>query len=221
MSQLYSPQGYYPPPQGPEEGEYIDYEYEEEDYDDDYAGDTIGQRLLIFLSGGCLVFVCIGCCLLAMMGVLVLDPVSALVATPIPGNDLGLTFEDPAFPDETVVNEENLQLSIVETNRNVALPEFTPVEGRELVVVTIELINLGDQEAGYSESDFILINQFEEAYTVSPAAGSVDGALGRGTLAPGEGIEGRLTFDLLAGEVNLVLGWEGGRDVGPRYIFIE
>lgn len=221
MSQFYSQQGFYPPPQGPEEGEYIDYEYEEEDYGDDYLGDSTAQRMLIFLSGGCLVFMCIGCCLLAIVGVLLLDPVSAFVATPMSGSDIGLTFEAPAFPDESVVNEEGVQLSIIEVNRNVALPEITPVEGRELVVITIELINKGDQEVGYSESDFKLINQFQEAYTVSPAAGVVDGALGRGVLAPGEGIEARLTFDLLAGEVNLVLGWQGGREVEPRYIYME
>lgn len=221
MSQFYSQQGFYPPPQGPEEGEYIDYEYEEEDYEDDYLGDSTVQRMLIFLSGGCLVFLCLGCCLLAIAGVLLLDPAGVLVATPIPGSDIGLTFEEPAFPDESVVNETNTQLSIIEVNRNVALPEITPVEGRELVVITIELVNLGDQEVDYSESDFQLINSFQEAYTVSPATGAVDGALGRGALAPGEGLEGRLTFDLLAGEVNLVLGWQGGREVKPRYIYME
>ncbi len=221
MSQFYPGQGSYPPIQGPEV-EYDDYEYYDEDEygEDEFEGDSLAQRLLIFLSGGCLVFMCMGCCVLMFTGGWLLNPLAAFESAP-EGSDLGLTFDDPAFPDESVVSDENVQLSIVSVNHNVTLPDFTPVEGRELLVITIELVNLGDEEAGYSESDFILINEFEEAYTVSPASASVDGALGRGTLAPGEGLEGRLAFDLLAGEVNLILGWEGGREAAPRYIAIE
>ncbi|MDX1520763.1 MAG: DUF4352 domain-containing protein [Anaerolineae bacterium] len=212
---------YYPPRSVPEE-EYYDYEYEDDDgYDDDPDGDSAAQRILLFISGGCLVFICIGCCLLAVMGLWILDPGSGLLATPIPGSDLGLTFEQPAFPDESVVNDQNVRLRILEVNRNVAVPGVAPVEGQELVVVTIELVNLGEQEISFSESDFILINEFQEAYSVSPMASAVDGALGRGSLAPGEGLEARLVFDLLLNEVNLVLGWEAGRDITPRYIYIE
>ena len=221
MSQFYPGQGSYPPIQGPE-AEYDDYEYYDDDeYDEnEFEGDSLAQRLLIFLSGGCLVFMCIGCCVLMFTGGWFLTPL-ALFESPTTGSEFGLSFDDPAFSDEVVVSNENVQLSIVSVNRNVALPDFTPIEGRELLVITIELVNLGNEEAGYSESDFILINEFEEAYTISTASASVDGALGRGTLAPGEGLEGRLAFDLLAGEVNLILGWEGGRDAAPRYIAIE
>ena len=224
MSQFYPGQSpYYPPPQGPEEEYYDDYEFAEDEYDDEIAGDPVSQRLLIFLSGGCLVFLCVGCCLFMLVGGLFLsDPlVSLFPASPPPGSDIGLTFEEPAFPDETVVNEDGVQLSIATVNRNVALPGLTPVEGRELIVVTIELTNLSNSDVDYSEDDFILINQREEAYTVSSSASFVDGALGEGTLAPNEGFEARLVFELLSGEVNLVLGWEGGPDVEPRYIYIE
>ncbi len=219
MSQYYPQQGpYFPPTRGPEE--YDDYEYDEE-YVDEQEASSLVQRMLLFSSGGCLVFVCIGCCILSLAGLWILDPGGGLASTPPAESELGLTFDDPAFQDEAVVNEENVQLRVLEVNRNVALPNYAPVEGRELVVITIELINLGSEEISYNEGDFILINQFEEAYTVSPAASAVDGALGRGKLRPNEGIEGRLVFDVLAGEVNLILGWEGGRNVQARYIFIE
>ena len=222
MGQYYPPQNpYYPPQQSPE-GEYDDYEYEDDYYDDDeLAGDSLPQRLLIFISGGCLVFICMGCCVMTLTGLWLLDPGSSLVSTPAPGSDLGLTFEEPAYPDESVVNDEMIQLTLLEVNREVNLPNIAPVEGRELVVITIELVNLGEEEVSFNEGDFILINGFEQAYSISTAAASVDGALGRGKLAPEQGIEGRLVFDLLQGEVNLILGWEGGRDVEPRYIYIE
>ena len=224
MSQYYPQQGpYYPPQQGPEQEYYDDYEYDDDGYyDEELEGDSLTQRLLIFVSGGCLVFICMGCCVLMVMGLFVLDSSGGLfAATPVPGSEIGLTYEEPAFPDESVVSDDNVQLTILDVNRNIAVPGIAPVEGRELVVITIELINLGEEEASFTDSDFILINQFEEAYTIAPAAPSVDGALGRGKLAPGEGLEGRLVFDLIAGEVNMVLGWEGGRDVTPRYIFME
>jgi len=222
MSQYYPQQNpYYPPSQGPET-DYDEYEYEDDDYyEDESGGDTVPQRLLIFITGGCLVFICMACCVLMFMGLWILDPGSALVSTPIPGSDIGLTFEEPAFPDESVVNDENVQLTILEVNRNVTVPGIPPAEGRELVVITIELVNLGSEEANFNEGDFILINEFEEAYSISPSASAVDGALGRGKLGPDEGLEGRLVFDLLAGEFNMVLGWEGGRDTTPRYIYME
>ncbi len=233
MSQIYSRQTvpFQPPPQGPEEDDYIDYdEYEEyEDdyyYDDEEADNPLVKPLLIALSVGCLLFICMSCCVLvAGVGAIVMVPadggVGDLFSSPLPGQDIGLSFEEPAFPDESVVNEEGMQLSIIEINRNVSLPDYTAVEGRELVVITVEMINLSNEDVGYSESEFLLINSFEEAYQVSPASASVNGALGRGTLAPGEGIEGRVTFDLVANEINLTLEWSGGRDAQPRYIYLE
>lgn len=223
MTQYYQSRPYLPPPRGPEE--YDDYEYYEEDnYNDDeeeLEGNPLLRWGLILLSGGCLLFACLGCCFLVGAGLWIWDPGAGLVATPLPGSDLGLTFDEPAFSDESVVNENNTQLTILEVNRNVALPDFAPTEGRELIVVTIELINLGSEEISYNESDFVLINPAQEAYQVSPATATVDGALGRGQLGPNEGLEARLVFDILAGESNLVLEWKAGREVQPRYIFIE
>ena len=226
MSQFYPQQNpYFPPQQRPEEDYYDDYEYEDGDdyYDDDEGGrSSLYQRLLIFVSCGCLVFICMGLCVLMLMGLWVLDPGSSLVAaTPIPGSDLGLSFEAPAFPDESVVNDETVQLTLLEVNRNVVVPGMTPIEGQETIVVTIELVNLGEAGVSFNESDFLLINEFEQAYTVSSQASAVDGSLGRGTLAPQEGLEARLVFDVQAGEVNLTLGWEAGRDNTPRYIYLE
>jgi len=222
MSQYYPQYSPSPPPRGPEGG-YDEYEYDDEGYydDEESSGDTIPQRLLIFISGGCLVFICMSCCVLMFMGLWLLDPGSSFVSAPIEGSDLGLTFEEPAFSDESVVNDDGVKLTILEVNHNVALPGIPPVDGRELVVITIELVNLGTEDASYNESDFLLINQDEEAYTISPLAASVEGALSRGKLAPEEGAQGRLVFDLVAGEFTMILGWEGGRDATPRFIFME
>jgi hypothetical protein len=81
------------------------------------------------------------------------------------------------------------------------------------------LTNLGaEEEVQFNERDFLLLNTANAAYP--PRSGDViDGALGRGTLPPGEGLEGRLVFEVIAGEVDLVLAWEG--EGGSRYIYLE
>lgn len=219
MSQYYPQSGPFYPPENDPEDDYIydedDYEYEEER---DGSGDSLLQRVLIFLAGGCLVFLCMGCCGLVAAGALTLDPTTLFAPTPIPGSDLGLSFQDPALPDESVVNEKGMRLTIIDVNRNAALPTVPAVEGRELIIVTVEMVNLGEEEANFNERDFLLLNAFEEAY--QPLAGDVvDGALGRGSLPPGEGLEGRLAFEVIAGERDLVLTWDDGG--GGRYIFLE
>ncbi|MCK6628884.1 MAG: DUF4352 domain-containing protein [Anaerolineae bacterium] len=219
MSQYYPQSGpFYPPENDPEE----DYIYDEDDYEYEEEGggpgDSLLRRALIFLAGGCLVFLCMGCCGLVAAGALAVDPSSLFAPTPIPGSDLGLSFQDPALPDESVVNEKGMRLTIIDVNRNAALPTVPAVEGRELIIVTVEMVNLGEEEADFNERDFLLLNAFEEAY--QPLAGDVvDGALGRGSLPPGEGLEGRLAFEVIAGERDLVLTWDDGG--GGRYIFLE
>lgn len=223
MSQYYPQQGpVYPPEQGREDDYYYeegDYEYEELEGDDRSNG-SLMQTLLAFFAGGCLVFLCMSFCGVLLAGLWILDPGSSLSSTPIPGSDIGLSFDEPAFPDESVVNEQKMQLTILDVNRNAALDTAQPVESRETIIVTIELVNLGDEEeASFNERDFVLVNAFEEAY--EPAIGSVTGALGRGSLPPGEGLEGRLVFEVIEGEIDLLLVWDPGRDNEPRYIFLE
>lgn len=219
MSQYYPQSGpYYPPENNPEE----DYVYDEDEYeveeDGGRSGDSLLQRALIFLAGGCLVFLCMGCLGLVAAGLFTLDPTSLFAPTPIPGSDVGLSFKEPAAHDESVVGENKLKVTIVDVNRNAALASVAPVEGRELIIVTVELVNLGDAEAKFNERDFLLLNSFEEAY--QPQAGNVvDGALGRGTLPAGEGLEGRLAFEVIANERDLVLTWDDGS--GARYISLE
>ncbi len=221
MSQYYPQQSpFYPPERNPED-DYIydedDYEIEEDDGRD--PGGSLLQRSLIFLTGGCLVFLCMICCGLSLVGLWTLDPTAVFVPTPIPGSDLGLSFDEPAFPDESVVNEQQVKLTLKEVNRNAALANVPAVEGRELIIVTIELVNLGEADADFNERDFLLLNSFEEAYQPLAGADVGEGALGRGTLPPGEGLEGRLAFEVIAGERDLVLTWESSG--GSRYIFLE
>ena len=221
MSQYYPQQSpFYPPERNPED----DYIYDEDDYEigEDENGGSGGallQRSLIFLAGGCLVFLCIICCALSLVGLWTLDPSTLFAPTPIPGSELGQSFNDPAFPDESVVNDQNVRLALIDVNRNAALPAVPAVEGRELIIVTVELVNLGEAETDFNERDFLLLNSFEEAYQPLAGADVVDGALGRGTLPPGEGLEGRLAFEIIAGERDLVLTWEGSG--GSRYIYLE
>jgi hypothetical protein len=228
MSQYYpqQPGSFYPPVQDPEDDDYyyddddeeFDYEFEEDEYEE--AGDTLGQRALVFFAGGCLVFLCISCCALLGAGLWILDPGAGLVADEsISGNGIGLTFEEPAFPGESVVNENNVQLALRDANRNASLPSIPEVEGREVIIVTVELVNLGDEVFNFSERNFILLNQFNEAYP--PTTGAVDGSLGRGILPPGEGLEGRLVFEVIAGEPELILAWEDGPGNTTRFIYLE
>jgi hypothetical protein len=221
LSQYYpqQPGPYYPPEQNPEDGYYedADYDYDYDDYED--SDDTMRKGIIAAVAVGCLLFLCIGCCLVAGVGLWILDPGSSLVETPIPGSDIGLSFVEPAYPDESVVNEQGMQLTILQVNRNASLPTVAPAEGGELIIVTIEMVNLGKEEQSFNERDVVLLNSFEEAYM--PIPGVVDGALGRGSLPPDSGLEGRLVYEVATGEFDLVLLWEGGADTESRYIWLE
>src|SRR5262245_45490897 len=116
MSQYYPQQGPLYPPEHNPESEYYDegvYEYEE-------TGGRLGrswlQSVLIFLAGGCVAFLCTSFCVAALAGLWVLDP-SFMAPTPIPGSDLGLSIDSPAYPGDEVVNDQGMQLSILEVNR--------------------------------------------------------------------------------------------------------
>jgi hypothetical protein len=129
-----------------------------------------------------------------------------------------MTFDNPAFLNETVTNDQNVALTVLRVDRNAALPTVPQVEGREVIIVTLELENLNtDLDAQYSAGDFLLLNDFQEAYVPVTGDNIIDGALVRGTLGPGEGLQGRLVFEVLAGEPLLVLAWEP-RDSTSRYV---
>lgn len=217
MSQYYPQQGpMYPPEQGPEEY-YDDGDYEYIDDDGANKG-SVWQTSMAFVAGGCLMLLCLGGCV-TMAGFLwVLDP-GASASAPAESSDIGLTFDEPAFPGEAVVNDQKLQVTVLETNRNASLEALPPVQGQETVIVTVELVNLGDEDATFNERDFLLLNSYEEAY--EPALGAVTGALGRGTLPPNEGLEGRLVYQVIENELDLRLLWDVGRDSSPRYLYIE
>jgi len=225
MSQYYPPQGpgYPPPPppqlprQTPEEYyEEGDYEYEEVDE----TGFSMTQMAMAFFGGGCLVFVCMSICALLLAVLWVVDPGAeggSDVAS-LPGGDIGLSFTDPAYPNESVVNDQAIQLTILDVNRNASVEAIPAVEGRETIIVTVELVNLGENDVEFSERDFLLLNAYEEAYAATP--GAIAGALGRGTLPPNEGLEGRLVYEVTAGEIDLQLLWEAPEST-PRYIWLQ
>lgn len=210
----------YPPEQGPEEDYYdeVDYEYDD-DNEEGQSGSPLMRSGLFFCAGCLVVFACLSCCALAGAGAYLFTSGSPLASTPIPGSDIGLSFETPAYPDESVVNEQNGRVAIIGVNRNAALPAVAPVEGRELIIVTVEMVNLGEDILKYNERDFVLLNNFEESFDAMP--GVVDGALGRGELEGGVGLEGRMVFEAPAGELDLVLRWDGGPGTKPRFIFLQ
>lgn len=219
MSQYYPQPGpYYQPQQGPEDDYYEegDYEYEDEDGG---SGNSFLKYGLIFLGAGCLLLLCIACCGIVAAGLFAYDPTTLFAPTPIPGSDLGLTFDEAANPDESVVNDQQTQLTILDVNRNASLATVPAAEGLELIIVTVEVVNLGDQDIKFNERDFLLLNQNEEAYESLAGSDLIDGVLGRGSLPPGEGLEGRMVFQIRAGEQDLVLAWEG--EGGSRYIYLE
>ncbi|RME99593.1 MAG: DUF4352 domain-containing protein [Chloroflexi bacterium] len=220
MSQYYPQQGpAYPPPQhNPESDYYYDDDYEYEEYDDS-SGNSTMRLGLSFLAGGCLAALCIGLCVLAVGVLWVADPSLGISEpTPIPGSNIGLSFDDPAFSTESVVNDKNVKLTILEVNRNAVVEAIPQVEGREVLIVTIELVNLGKENTNFNERDFQLLNQFQDAY--EPALGAIAGALGRGTLPPNEGLEGRLVYEVTSGEVDLRLFWQAP-DSAPRFIYLQ
>ena len=225
MSQYYPQQSpSYPPEYPPEDAYYYDeddYEYEVEDneYDND-SGNSLIRYALAFFAGGCLIFLCMSCCLLLAGGMWTLD--AALGGTPDPASELGVSFEDPAFPEESVLNEQQARLTVHEVNWNVSLPTVPVVEGRELVIVTIELENLNpDEDVDYREEDFLLLNGYNEAYPpITPGDTVIDDALGRGILRPEQGLEARLVFEILAGEPELIMEWKT-RDSEGRYFSLR
>ncbi|MFN8454704.1 MAG: DUF4352 domain-containing protein, partial [Anaerolineae bacterium] len=183
------------------------------------SGNSLLRYGLILLGAGCLICLCIACCGIVAAGLFAYDPTSLLAPTPIPGSDLGLTFEEAANPDEPVVNDQGAKLTILDVNRNASLPAVPPAEGLELIVLTVEVVNLGNEEIRFNERDFLLLNQNDEAYEALAGSDLIDGVLGRGSLPPGEGLEGRMVFQVRTGERDLVLAWEG--EGGSRYIYLE
>ena len=222
MSQYYPQQGPgYPPPQPPQQNpeDYYnegDYEYEEVDEE---SGFSMTQMALAFFGGGCLVFICVSICALMLAVLWYIDPgADSSTSASIPGSDIGLSFTEPAYPNESVVNDQGVQLTILDVNRNASVETIPTVEGRETIIVTVELVNLGENNADFSERDFMLLNASEEIYAATP--GAIAGSLGRGVLPPNEGLEGRLVYEITAGEFDLQLLWEAVEST-PRFILLQ
>ncbi len=217
---MYPPPPPPPPPARNPESEYYDngdYEYEESNGS---SSSPFTNPLVTFFAGGCLVFVCISFCALLVAALWIADSSLGLTGgTPIPGSDIGLTFEDPAFATESVVNDDGLKLTIKDVNRNASVEKIPPVQGREVIIVTVELLNAGTKDVTYDERNFKLLNASQAAY--QPAVDAIAGALGHGSLPANEGLEGRLVFETVANEADLRLLMEPGKEGKPRYIYLQ
>lgn len=216
MSQFYQPL----PPGFPPEQESERYDEGDYEYIEDKGRAAPVQLGLAFLGGGCISALLLGVCAILLLGGLLLVDPATIASAPTPqGMNFGLSIDEPAFPDEAVVNDQLMQLRILDVNRNASLETVPAVEGEETIIVTVELVNIGEADREFNERDFLLVNAMEEAY--EPVMGAVEGALGRGSLPPNEGLEGRLVFQVLAGEFDLRLLWDVGRDSEPRYLYLE
>jgi hypothetical protein len=131
-------------------------------------------------------------------------------------------MDDPALPGDPVVNGQNLQLIVNDVNRNAALDTVPPAENTEIIIVTVELTNLGDEDFRLNEErDFRLVNSAEDEY--APTVGAIDGGLERdgSLLKASEGIQGRLVFEVPSDGTDWVLVWTPGRDSESRYLYLE
>ncbi len=224
MSSQYYPQQkpYSPPPPSNPEGEYYqEYEYDEAEEDEEVSsGDSCLVRGLIFTAGGCVTFLFMSFCGLLGIGLWILDPGSALLSSPIPGSDIGLAFEKPATAREAVVNDQSVRLTILQVNRNAESNTIAKQDGTEIVVVTVQLENLGSKDIDYDEErNFRLLNQNSGYYNLT--AGAIGDGLGFGSLRPAEGTQGRLVFQVMTDEQGLVLEWDVGTGSKPRYIQLQ
>jgi hypothetical protein len=220
MSQFYSQQqpGYYPPPSNPEEhyDEYEDYELEDEN---EGSGSSAMTFVFGCFSGGCATFIVLCFCLILPAGLWILDPGSDMFTTSYPGDDIGLTFEQPAHSDQSVVNDQGIELTIVVLNRNASSNTIEQQEGTELIIVTVQLKNLSSETFDYDdERDFKLLNQTNGFYDLIP--GAVEDTLGIASLPAKDGKQGRLVFRIVAAETGLVLEWSNP-DSLPRHIELE
>ncbi|MDM8519254.1 DUF4352 domain-containing protein [Anaerolineales bacterium HSG6] len=223
MSQYYPPQqpppqpGHYPPPRNPESGyedEYDDYEYEDEG-----GGGSAMPFVFGCFSGGCLIVLGLAVCLFLLVGLWVLDPGADMFATTYPGDDIGLTFDDPARSNEAIVSEQGLRLSVIDVNRNAASNTIPEVDGAEIIIITVELENLSAEDVNYDdEREFKLLNQTDGFY--DPQVGAIEGALGFGTVPVETGTQGRLVFQVLTDETGLVLEWQPPEGTA-KYIEVE
>jgi hypothetical protein len=220
LSQYYAQPPY--PQLPPEAGdEYDEYEEYEENQAGNGSGNSTIKYALAFLGGGCLVFLCLCCCLVAFTGLWTVSDM--LSPTPIPGSDIGISFDDPAGPRDDVINEQNVRLSVREISRNVTLPTVPPVQGREVVVVTIEIENRSQAEVSYKLDDFSLLNRNEEEYVAMAGSNLIEGALKtKGKLDAEESLDARLVFEILAGEPELTLVWISGEEGNQtRFIALQ
>lgn len=219
MGQYYPQQGpLYPPEHSPESGYYDDAVYEYDETNGGRSNRSWLQTVVAFLAGGCVALLCTSFCVAAFAGLWILDP-TMVEGTPPPGSDIGLSFDEAAFPGDEVVNDQSLQLTILEVNRNASLENLPPTEGTEVIIVTLELVNVGEEEVDFNERDFRLLNSFEEEFPAT--VGAIEGSLGRGTLPANEGLEGRLVFEAPANEPDWQLFWAPDRDSEPRYLYLE
>ena len=59
-----------------------------------------------------------------------------LGSTPMPGSDLGLSYDDPAYSGDEVINEQNVRLIVTDVYPNAASPTPLP-EGQETPTPTV------------------------------------------------------------------------------------
>ena len=170
-----------------------------------------------------LLFVCIAVPLLGLGG---LCSFVASLPTPAPTatyNPVGLTRANPARLGKPVVNDQEVECTVLGVERGIALEWESPEEGNEFIAITLRLRNLGstDQTRRYAPSDFRVVGARGMIYDRMLFLSTLDDALGSGEFFGGAEVTGKIIQEAGIGETNLVLIWDPGPGSSARYLSLE
>lgn len=170
-----------------------------------------------------LVFLCVAIPLLGLGG---LCSFVASLPTPAPTpiyESVGLTRANPAPFGEPVVNDEDVECTVLGAERGVALEWESPEEDKEFIGITLRLRNLGamDQTRRYDPTHFRVVGARGVIYDRIFFLSTLDHALGSGEFFGGAEATGKIVQEVGIGEANLVLIWDPGLGSSARYLSLE
>ena len=170
-----------------------------------------------------LLFMCMAVPLLGLGGLC-----SFVASLPAPAaratySPVGLTREDPAPVGQPVVNDQEVECTVLGVERGIALEWENPEKGNEFIVITLRLRNLGstDQTRRYAPSDFRVVGARGVIYDRMFFLSTLDEALGSGEFFGGAEVTGKIIQEAGIGETNLVLIWDPGPGSTARYLSLD
>jgi len=170
-----------------------------------------------------LLFTCVAVPLLGLGG---LCSFVASLPTPVPTptyNPVGLTRANLAPLGELVVNDQEVECTVLGVERGISLEWESPEEGNEFISIALRLRNLGsaDQTRHYAPSDFRVVGARGVIYDRMFFLSTLDDALGSGEFFGGAEVTGKIIQEAGIGETNLVLIWDPGPGSSARYLSLD